>query len=99
MMKAFSLPGFEDIDPELRDQDTDDSEDDIPEPVDITSEYINHHQTEHQPCFAHTLQLVMKDGLNNAGPVNKVLAKRASILAHVRRSTHASDILEEETSL
>lgn len=94
MIKAFSLPGFETED---TDKDFDeDCEMDEAEPQDITDDSVT---TEHVPCFAHTLQLVIKDGMKQAGPINSVLSKAANIVSHVRRSTHATEILEGDTKL
>ena len=51
----------------------------------------------HIRCTTHLGRL--KDGFNNARPINKVLAKAASIVAYVRHSTHASDIQEGEARM
>ena len=55
--------------------------------------------TEHDPCFAHTIQLVVKDGLKDAGQLNKVLGKVSNLVAHVRRSCVATKALEAENRL
>ena len=54
---------------------------------------------QHDSCFAHTIQLVAKDGFKNAKAINKVLAKAASIVSYVRKSVNASEILEGERRL
>ena len=46
-------------------------------------------------CFAHTLQLVVKDGLNKADIFSKV----STIVSHVRKSTFATDVLIGENRL
>lgn len=52
------------------------------------------------PCFAHTVQLAVQDGLKNTGPqLNKVLSKAAKIVSFARKSTHATEILEDEKRL
>ena len=56
--------------------------------------YVN----EHVSCFAYTLQLVIKDGFKQAG-INKVLTKTSAIMMHVRKSIHASELLEREKHL
>ena len=53
----------------------------------------------HQPCFAHTVQLVVKDGLKQADQINRVLGKITKFVSHVRSSTKASDLLESEVHL
>ena len=59
--KAFiSLPGFEQDDNE--DDDVEDTEADY-EIVEIESNDLSEIETERHGCFAHTLQLVVKDGL------------------------------------
>ena len=51
----------------------------------------------HLLCFAHTLQLVIRDGLKVAGQhLKTVIAKAASIVGSIRKSIHATGILEIE---
>ena len=57
--------------------------------------YVN----EHVSGFAHTLQLVIKDGFKQADAINTVLAKASAIISHIRKSSHATDILEDHTHL
>ena len=88
MLKVFSLPGFEDCHDntdEGDDSDNEDGADDTdtePEEDPTMYAYIQQHLS----CFAHTLQLVIKDGFKQAGAINKVLAKASAIVAHVRKS-------------
>ena len=49
--------------------------------------------------FAHTIKLVIKDGFKQAGIINKVLSKVSTIVSHVHKSMHASEILESEKRL
>lgn len=96
MLKAFSLPGFEADVPTNSDED-EDPDSNPTESHDITDEII---AAEHEPCFAHTLQLVnIKDGMKQAGPINKVLGKAANIVSHVQCSTHPTEILDGERKL
>ena len=54
----------------------------------------------HQRCYAHTLQLVVKDGLLQCGShIKKVLAKVSNLVNYVRKSQHASELLEDENRL
>ena len=72
MVAAFSLPGYGAATHD--DDEDDDDDDDLVEAKDSISEDIVL-STEHDPCFAHTIQLVVKDGLKDAGQLNKVLGK------------------------
>ena len=91
MVKAFSLPGMEILDEA-------DSDDDDPEGNDITQPIVTDHfdqlPYEQIGCFAHTLQLTVKDGLKDAGHLKTVIAKVTSLVAHVRRSCSATEALE-----
>ena len=106
VVKAFRLPGFDDTDDEeeiLSDDDELDEEDegilflneeDSQESV-CSYDYI----VDHVPCFAHTLQLVVKDGFKEIGPLRRVLQKVAKIVSHARKSITATEILEGEKRL
>ena len=101
MIKAFSLPGF---DVELENEESDSNNDDAVE--DDKNEILAANLSEcmvylpqHDSCFAHTIQLVVKDGFKNAEANNKVLSKRASIVSYVRKSVNTSEILESERRL
>ncbi len=90
MVTAFTLPGCEE--PEDSSPGCDDpysETEDCSKPLDITE-----HDT---TCFAHTL--VIKDGLRYASPISKVLGKASGIVSDVRRSIHASEILQGEKKL
>ena len=55
---------------------------------------------EHHKCFSHTLQLAVKDGLRaSEGQLSKLIAKASKVLAHVRKSIQAADLLEGESKL
>ena len=70
MMKAFNLPGYEHNEEMEEDDDTNIDEEDI----DFTSidDYNDSLDlpVEHHGCFAHALQLIVKDGFKKAGQVN-----------------------------
>ncbi|VDI46437.1 Hypothetical predicted protein [Mytilus galloprovincialis] len=98
MVKAFktSLPGFEDT--------TDDGDSGNDKPEDVDCEDKNEDELEHLPnhsrCYAHTLQLVIKDGLKDCtSHMCTVIAKASKIVSFVRRSIHASEMLESENKL
>ena len=101
MKKAFSLPGFaSDVEKksnDSEDEDQDESGDtegpsDCADAIDETLAMVNSLPI-HHGCFAHTLQLVVRDGLKDNGAVTKVLAKSSAIVSHVRKSTHATEAL------
>ncbi len=94
MIRAFSLPGLED---NTNEDDSEDDEMDLQ--ASATGDTLDHLPTEHDTCFAHSLQLVIHDGFKSAGQVNKVLAKAGKLVSHVRHSIHASELLEGEKSL
>ena len=50
---------------------------------------------ERVPCFAHRLQLAVKDGLKDAGQLKAVISKVSSFVSFVRKSHHASELLEK----
>jgi len=87
MVKAFS------IFPEELSQDTDEESDGIVECRPATDEF-DYLPSERSPCFAHTLQLVVRDGLQHAGPYNHIISKMGRFVSHCRKSTRATDILE-----
>ena len=96
MVNAFSLPGFDTLQQE---SDQSDSEDDIENYGDPNFELEDDALALLPPvrnsCFAHTLQLVVKDGLNKADIFSKV----STIISHVRKSTVATDVLIGENRL
>ena len=49
---------------------------------------------EHISCFLHTLQLMVKDGLQNIGSVSSTIAKASKMVSYVRKSSLASDLLD-----
>ena len=102
MVNAFSLPGMGSLvmipnDDDANDASDDDDNDDLQE-VTVTDEFdfLLPHRT---PCFAHTLQLMVKDGLKQAGKMKNVIAKVGNLVSHVRRSTSATDLFDSCTKL
>lgn len=96
--KAFlTLPGFEQ-------EQASDNEDNVPaydetedyEVVEIEPDELSELATEHHACFAHTLQLVVKDGLNKAGQIENTIKKCSKMVSFLRKSTIAADVLNGE---
>ena len=100
VVKAFRLPGFashQQVDSDSEEDEYEHDNDDVMDSVDLQDSLL--HVPEHDTCFAHTLQLVVKDGFKEVGAVSNVLTKAAKIVSFVRRSIHASEILEGERRL
>lgn len=88
MIKAFSLPRFEEEhDYNLQDESDDGSGEEDGDNVETLEEledfYSEHNQ--HVPYFGHVLQLVIKDGFKQAASINKVLNKASSIVSYVEK--------------
>ena len=62
--------------------------------VSDTGDTLDHLITEHDTCFAHSLQLVIHDRLKSAGQPDKNLAKAGKLVSNFRHSIHASELLE-----
>ena len=101
MMKAFvTLPWFGDID----EAEEETSECDSDSEVDSASDEVSAGDVlddclapfKHHSCFAHSLQLVIKDGFRQ---INGIIAKCAKLVSFVHKSTIASDLLEGERRL
>uniref|UniRef100_A0A1X7SG31 DUF4371 domain-containing protein n=1 Tax=Amphimedon queenslandica TaxID=400682 RepID=A0A1X7SG31_AMPQE len=94
VVKAFSIPGYHG-DSHNYDEDEEEDEEREMNAIDLhdSLDYVSQHDT----CFAHTLQLVIKDGSKEIGAVSTVLGKVATIVSYVRQSQSATEIMEEET--
>ena len=103
MVKAFDLqlPGYvkekdADDDSDTEENTTDISEDDTADSEDSLIEDLPSHSS----CYAHSLLLVVKDGLKDASQhLKNLIAKAPNIVSHVRKSIHATEILEGEKRL
>ena len=101
MVKAFALPGmatFANNDDDNDDQIDHDPLSDDGASVESDPEMLRF-VTDHFGCFCHTLQLIVKDALKDAAGINKVIAKLARLVKHVRHSTIASELLEDDYKL
>ncbi|MGH0135380.1 UNVERIFIED_CONTAM: hypothetical protein FKN15_031247 [Acipenser sinensis] len=92
MGQACDLPGFQ---PQTQ-ASQDSSESDLSEDGDsVSCDSPMEYMPQHEHWFTHSLQLVMRDGLRSSTQSTIVLAKVSSIAAHIRESTIASDLLED----
>ena len=102
VVKAFSLPGYRDNSCHQKNNNEAEEEEEEEEEEEINAidlhdshEYVS----EHDACFAHTLQLVIKDGFKEIGAASTILGKVATIVSHARRSQSATELLEGERRL
>ena len=94
MKKAFLvLPGLQ-INHGSSDSDGEEDTPETTEPSDLL-DYI----PDHSACFCHTLQLVVKDGLQVAGQMTKVFAKVARLVNHVHHSSVDSALFDDDFKL
>ncbi len=101
MLKAFKLLELEN---EVTNSDSTESDDEEElQSVEISSLSESSEwdiiKPNHYSCFAHTLQLVIKDGMEKAEQIKRVLAKVSRLISFVRHSTVASDLFEGENRL
>ena len=106
MIKAFSLPGYKQSSPASSEATesfegsfSSDSDSDEENEADATNLIAADNSDfaflpKHHGCFAHSLQLVVKDGMKECGHLRKIISKASTIVAHVRRSVHATEFLE-----
>ena len=98
--KAFlTLPGYEDVEEDHTASDNSEAEE--LERCGSANDSLDESQVlfEHHACFAHVLQLVVKDGMAKAGQINAVIKRCSSLVSFVRRSTVAADVLKDESRL
>ena len=96
MLKAFNLPGFTQ---ESEEEDDFGDDEDVNIDEHVTREVVNTLPAKHHGCFAHSLQLVIKDGFKNASQISRVISKCSKIVSHVRKSTIATEILDDQKKL
>ena len=99
--KAFTaLPGYEDDignngEPE---EEVEESEEDNAI-IGPDQSLFDENLLEHHSCFAHSIQLVVKDGVAKAGQIGNVIKKCSKLVSFVRKSTIAADVLKDEKRL
>lgn len=87
MKRAFTtLPGFENEDVSSNcEEDLDDV--DLNPEADYSSPFKECLPFDHHSCFAHSIQLVVKDGMAKAGKIGTAIRKCSKLVSFVRRST------------
>ena len=101
MIKAFILPGFQSFhqsDPESEsdsDLETDLENDETASDSELGEEELFIYLPQHDGCFAHTLQLVVKDGMKEIGSLHTLMSKVSALVSHICKSTHATDLLRD----
>ena len=100
MVKAFdfSLPGYENE--KNVDECSDDEDNDENDAFELNDKMKDDILPKHARCYAHTLQLVVNDGLRECNSnLRNVISKVSSVVKFVRKSVNASDFLEDEKKL
>lgn len=99
MVKAFKLPGYNANSQSDRDDTSDtDGRSDTELDDDVSSDVFAH-LPQHDGCFAHTVQLVVKGGMKAAGALRSVIGKASNIVSHARKSTNSTELLEGHRKL
>lgn len=96
MVKAFdfALPGFEEEQKSFDGESESDGEYNCDD--DDMSKLCDEIFPKHSRCYAHTLQLVVKDVLGDCSPsLKSIVAKASNIVSFVRKYVVASEMLED----
>ena len=101
MLKAFRLL---EISPDEHDAEDPNVAEDVDElqPVEIDGDLhseLDMIQPNYLSCFAHTPQMVVKDGMDRADQAKRVMGKVARLVSRVRHSRVASDLLMDRDRL
>jgi hypothetical protein len=97
MVKTFSfpVPGYSDSDEQFWLYN-----DTIEDYCDLEESESENPFPKHKRCYAHSLQLVIKDAFEECGQtIQKVIAKISKVVSHVRKSVFSSEVLEDENRL
>ena len=92
MVKAFKLPGFQNEEDEEDDEEVEEDDSGTDDEVE-SGTVFDSLPAEHHGCFAHILQLVVKDGFKNASQIERIVNKCSKIVSKVRRSTISTEAL------
>lgn len=98
MVKVFSLPLYQQPDLEAEsdsDQEINIDSDGSSESDNELNEELFIYLPQHDGCFAHMLQLVIKDGMKELGSLRTLVSKVSNLVSHIHKSTHTTNLLEE----
>ena len=102
MVKAFSIPGYE-HDKNCSENDEDSESDDEGSENDVENKIessVDVCLPKYVRCYAHSHQLVVKDGLKECNShLKQVVTKASHIVNYVRKSVNASEMLEDYNRL
>ena len=93
MVAAFSLPEFENLEPHLRStvqgSEVENNKEDDDEDVLVSQQgdcySVYDYLPTHERCFAHSLQLVIKHGLEVNASISSILRKIKKLVSHIRK--------------
>ena len=98
ILKVFSMPGYNKnvaISTNVETHSSDSELDKTDQVVfNILCNNVFYFLPKHDGCFAHTLQLVVRDGMKEAANLSKIICKASAIVSHVRKFTRALENLE-----
>lgn len=93
MIKAFTLFPPVHVSDSESDGEDEEADDASVEVVNVDEEMM-YFPPERLPCFTHTLQLVLRDALDDAASIKSLLGKVQKLVAFCHKSTHAAEALE-----
>lgn len=94
MVKAFKLT-LEELNEDESSDNSEEEDEPTPESIDDKMIMPSLSATDGIKCFAHTLQLTVKDGIHSSKQVISILAKVSKLVSFIKRSTSAMEKLEQ----
>ena len=95
MLKAFSISGYNEnvaISTNIETRLSDSKEDQVV--FNILCHNVFDFLPKHDGCFAHTLQLVVRDEMKEAANLSKIICKASAIVSHMRKPMRTTENLE-----
>ena len=102
MLKAFRLLKISNNTDKSIDTDDEFDDNDDLQQIEIDNDLSNELdqiQPKHYSCFAHIIQLIIKEGLNNTNQIRRILGKVSRLINHVSHSTVSNDIFDGQNRL